>query len=157
MGWSCSPFYLVSIILYPLSPQPMMFSVPQFIDVEDKIAGPLTWKQLLWMIGMGAVLLTLFNFFGVALFIITGIPVVLLFVAFAFYKPDGFPLTTFIFYAILFLFRPKVSVWERPTNRKAPVKLPEKKTEDISTQPKHMDNEKLKELARILDSRGTNR
>lgn len=146
---------LLSCIFY--SHQSMMFSVPQFIDVEDKIAGPLTWKQLLWMIGMGSVLLFFFNLFDTALFIIFAVPTILVFVAFAFYKPDGFPLTTFVFYAILFLFRPKVAVWERPVNIRPAVKAPEKKDENIVVQPKEINEEKLKELARILDSRGTSR
>ena len=29
----------------------MMFSVPQFIDVEDKIIGPLTLKQFIYLAG----------------------------------------------------------------------------------------------------------
>lgn len=132
----------------------MMFSVPQFIDVEDKIAGPLTWKQLAWMIGMGAVLLVLFKSFDTVLFFIAGIPVVLIFVAFAFYKPNGFPLTTFVFYAVLFLFRPKVAVWERPSAAKPMPERVEKKTEEKDTRPKQIDEEKLRELARILDSHG---
>jgi hypothetical protein len=132
----------------------MMFSVPQFIDVEDKIAGPFTWKQLLWMIGMGAMLLTFFNIFDTALFFIAAIPTVFLFVALAFYRPNGFPLTTFIFYAFLFLFRPKVSVWERPLGRQSVAKAPVEKAEVAETHDKHINQEKLTELARILDSRG---
>lgn len=132
----------------------MMFSVPQFIDVEDKIAGPLTWRQLLWMIGMGAILLTFFNLFDTALFIIIAIPTVLLFVLFAFYRPNGFPMTTFAFYAILFLFRPKVSVWERPVKARPVVKEPEKKVAPPSAGSKQIELDKLKELARIMDSRG---
>jgi hypothetical protein len=135
----------------------MMFSVPQFIDVEDKIAGPLTWKQLLWMIGMGAVLLTFFNLFDTALFIIAAIPTVLIFVAFAFYKPNGFPLTTFVFYTFLFLFRPKVATWERPVNTKPVAKEPEKKREVRDTSPKQISEERIKELARMADNRGVNR
>lgn len=135
----------------------MMFSVPQFIDVEDKIAGPLTWKQLLWVIGMGAVLLVLYKSFDTALFFIGAIPTVLLFATFAFYKPNGFPFSTFVFYAILFLFRPKVAVWERPVNTKPTVKVSEKKGEETSTKMKQIDEEKLRELARILDSRGGSR
>ncbi|OGI14637.1 MAG: hypothetical protein A2878_00130 [Candidatus Moranbacteria bacterium RIFCSPHIGHO2_01_FULL_54_31] len=130
-----------------------MFSVPQFIDVEDKIAGPLTWRQLLWMIGMGAALLVFFNTFDNALFIIIAVPTVLLFVAFAFYRPNGFPLTTFVFHAILFIFRPKISVWERPISVQPVAKAPERQTETIPTS-KQIDAEKLKELARILDSQG---
>ncbi|MFZ2187348.1 MAG: PrgI family protein [Candidatus Moraniibacteriota bacterium] len=135
----------------------MMFSVPQFIDVEDKIAGPLTWKQLLWMIGMGAVLLVFYSLFDVALFFIAAIPTVLLFVALAFYRPNGFPLTTFLFYALFFLFRPKVAVWERPINGKLPVKTPARKADNGDIRPKQIDEEKLRELARILDSHGAKR
>lgn len=131
----------------------MMFSVPQFIDVEDKIAGPLTWRQLLWMIGMGATLLVAFNTFDTSLAITIAIPTVLIFVAFAFYRPNGFPLTTFVFYMILFLFRPKISVWERPTRKSSVPKAPEKKAE-TDTGAKRIDQEKLRELARILDNRG---
>ncbi|MBI2439467.1 MAG: PrgI family protein [Candidatus Moranbacteria bacterium] len=133
----------------------MMFSVPQFIDVEDKIAGPLTWRQLLWMIGMGAVLLVAFNVFDGAMFIVSAIPIVLIFVAFAFYRPNGFPLVTFIFYSILFLFRPKVSVWERPVRRPTPMKTEAKETGDKQgSERKRIEREKLEELARIMDSRG---
>ena len=132
----------------------MMSSVPQFINVEDKVAGPLTWRQLLWMIGMGAALLVFFSIFDKALFFIAAIPTVLLFIAFAFYRPNGFPLTTFVFYMVLFFFRPKIAVWERPVNSRPVAKTPDKKPESINTGAKHIDQDRLTELARILDSRG---
>lgn len=131
-----------------------MFSVPQFIGVEDKIAGPLTWRQLLWMIGMGAILLTFFNLFDTALFIIVAVPTILLFVVFAFYRPNGFPMTTFVFYMFLFLFRPKVSVWERPVKVRPVTQAPAKPNDPLPIGPKHIDRARLAELARILDSRG---
>lgn len=134
-----------------------MFNVPQFIDVEDKIAGPLTWRQLLWMIGMGATLLIFFRFFDVTLFFIAAVPTVFSFVALAFYRPNGFPLTTFIFYAFLFLFRPKVSVWERPLEQRPVVKALVKTEEAANISDKRINQEKLTELAHILDSRGTGR
>lgn len=130
----------------------MMFNVPQFIDVEDKIVGPLTWRQLLWMIGMGATLLTFFNIFEKIPFVIIAIPTVLLFVAFAFYRPNGFPMTTFVFYAILFLFSPKVAVWERPVVDRPKIKEPEK-TEEIQNTVKQIEPKKLAELAKILDKK----
>jgi PrgI family protein len=128
----------------------MMFSVPQFIDVEDKIVGPLTWKQLLWMVGMGAALLTFFNIFEKIPFVIISIPTVLLFTAFAFYRPNGFPMTTFVFYSVLFLFRPKVSVWERPTKEERPPAKASQETPPANVSKK-IEPEKLAELARILD------
>ena len=42
----------------------MLINVPQYIDVEDKVAGPLTLKQLGWMLAMGIILLILWNVFS---------------------------------------------------------------------------------------------
>ncbi len=132
----------------------MMFSVPQFIDVEDKIAGPLTWRQLLWMIGMGAALLVMFNLFDTALFIIAAVPTVLLFVALAFYRPSGIPLPMYIFHAILYIFHPKIAVWERPVQVLPTQEKMDKDMEASTPTPvvdKHITEDRLKELGRILD------
>ncbi len=133
----------------------MMFSVPQFIDIEDRIAGPLTWKQLGWMIAMGAVILVIRTLFDTALTIIVGIPIVLLFVSLAFYKPNGFPMTAFLSNAVLFFFRPKVAVWERPGIAVTPKKALARPIETGSeNQEKRLTREKLTELARLMDNRG---
>ena len=129
----------------------MQFNVPQFIDVEDKIAGPLTWKQLLWMIGMGASLMVLFGVFATTFALILAIPTALLFIAFAFYKPNGFPMTTFAFHGIIFLFRPKVAVWERPVRKLPSLTQAAPSKTAAPVQKKEITEEKLKELARILD------
>ncbi len=92
----------------------MMTSVPQFIDIEDKVAGPFSWRQLGWMVGMGAVLFLLYTVLSSGIFYIAAVPVVILFFALAFYRPNGMALPQFVFYSVSFLFRPKVIVWERP-------------------------------------------
>ncbi len=134
----------------------MMFSVPQFIDVEDKIAGPLTWKQLLWMIGMGATILTILGIFSTVAAIVISVPVVILFMALAFYRPGGFPMSTFLFNSAFFLFRPKVAVWERPTEvaptKKQPA-APAQASESVSGS-KQLTQDKLQELAALIDSGG---
>ncbi len=133
-----------------------MSSVPQFIDVEDKIAGPLTWKQLGWLIAAGAVVALLFMIFGGALAIVLSVPVVLFFLLLAFYKPNGFPMTSYIGYAFLFLFRPKLSVWERPVPRMISVKSRDDESKNDVLVPqasKELNRDTLKELARIIDSR----
>lgn len=131
----------------------MMFSVPQFIDVEDKIAGPLTWKQLGWMIGMGAVVMTIFGIFDTSLSVVLSIPVVLIFCALAFYRPNGISMISFLGSALLFLFRPKVSVWERPTMILPTVKNPVMKNTEVHPTEKRLTREKLAELARMIDQR----
>lgn len=107
----------------------MHANVPQFIDVEDKIAGPLTWKQLLWMIALLVLLIVLYNIFESGAFLLIAIPTSLLFIALAFVRPYGQPLTQFIYYGFLHLFGPKIYVWKRevqsvPTHQR---KIPPRK------------------------------
>lgn len=90
-----------------------MYNVPQFVDVEDKIAGPLTWKQLLWMIALGVIMLVLWNTLELVPFVIVSVPFILLFAALAFYKPQGQPLIKMIFYGMLFVVNPKTYVWRQ--------------------------------------------
>jgi hypothetical protein len=130
----------------------MMFNVPQYIDVEDKIAGPFTAKQVGWMIACGGVLFILYSIFELIPFVILAIPIVLLFAALAFYKPNGQPFIRFLMHAFLFLFRPKVAIWERPVRPMMP-----KKEDPVPEMPK--DERKkvtvadLNEIARMVDSR----
>ncbi|EKD71060.1 MAG: hypothetical protein ACD_46C00281G0001, partial [uncultured bacterium] len=48
----------------------MLINVPQYIDVEDKVAGPLTIKQLGWLIALGIMLLILWNVVPLAGFLV---------------------------------------------------------------------------------------
>lgn len=141
----------------------MLFNVPQYVDVEDKVAGPLTAKQLFWMIGMGAVLLVLWNIFEFAAFSVIAIPVIILFVAFAFYRPYGQPLITFVSHALFFIFRPKVYVWDRPEQPEIPTvikasKKPDAKQEKQEGQAsprEELTPERIRELSFILDNKNT--
>lgn len=132
----------------------MMFNVPQFIDIEDKIAGPLTWRQLLWMIGLGAILLVLFNVLEKGAFYVVAIPTAVLFAALAFYRPNNQPLILYVAYSFMFLFRPKIAVWERPTAhtvKKAEAPVAPKET---ALKDKRVTLDELKNLARVVDQHG---
>lgn len=130
----------------------MMFNVPQFIDVEDKIAGPLTWRQILWMIGMVAILLVLYNIFDSSTFFTLAIPVILLFSALAFYRPNGVSMIEFLTHGVFFLFQPKVSVWERPVVGMTSQNVSsDEKIEVAPHETKHYDSKRVHELAELLD------
>lgn len=91
----------------------MKFDVPQFIEVEDKIIGPLTLKQFLY-IGAGAGLLFLLWFFlKLGLFIAIAIPVGLLCGALAFYKVNGRPFISFLGSWIKYLKKPRLYLWRK--------------------------------------------
>lgn len=131
-----------------------MFSVPQFIDIEDKIAGPLTWKQLGWLIALGAIFLLMRMWFDTALLIIAIVPTAILFLALAFYRPNGFPMTTFISNAVLYMFRPKVAMWERPVTPMVTSATPVQTVYTEAQGDKHLTREELTRLAQSIDSRG---
>ncbi|MDD5083870.1 MAG: PrgI family protein [Candidatus Moranbacteria bacterium] len=130
----------------------MLFNVPQYIDVEDKVAGPLTVKQLLWMIGMVAVLMILWNIYDPLAFFIAAVPVVCIFVALAFYRPYNQPLIVFIGNAILFIVRPKVYVWDRPTKVISAKKVKETPEAHIVSVQKVVTADEVSRLAKIVDN-----
>src|SRR3989304_1999884 len=70
----------------------MRFSVPQFIEIEDKIFGPFTFKQFLYLAGGAGLIFLIYNFitpfFFALLFIL---PVGALSLALAFYKVNDKP------------------------------------------------------------------
>ena len=132
----------------------MQFQVPQNIDLEDKIVGPLTLTQFLYVLGGGLVDYIMFqsfaaNYFG--LFLVLGIPVALLALGLAFFKVQEQPLSHFITVGILYLFKPKTRLWKReesyPTVLTEPTKKEKKENENVAIPKHHLEKSELEQLA----------
>lgn len=133
-----------------------MERVPQYIDVEDKIAGPFTWKQLAWYFGAGAILTVLWNVLTPVAFWIAAIPIGLVTTALAFYRPNGVPFIKFIGFAFMYVMHPKTYVWQRDdtitqTSHKA------QKTKKFDADKEKLSLDDITEAARTLDSHGAQR
>ncbi len=128
----------------------MQYNVPQFIEIEDHIVGPLTAKQLGWL-AMGAViLLILWSVLDLSAFIIAAIFVAAIFSSLAFFRPNGQPLIKFILSSIYFILHPKVYVWRKVPGKMKPLKKASQK--NIKAAPKKiLTREKVRELSEILD------
>lgn len=128
----------------------MRFEVPQFIDVEDKIFGPLTFKQFIYL-GGGAGLAYVgykigpfpINFLLVIIF--AGLGLLL-----AFYKLNN---RSFIDIAQAFInyqIKGKLYIWKRDvttaTPPSQPIPLPPK-----APQPKIFNEKTINDLAQNLD------
>lgn len=90
----------------------MQFQVPQFIDVEDKIIGPFTIKQFLYLaggIGLGYLCLSLIPFIGW----LFAIGAVILGSMLAFYRPNKKPFVDMIESAFYFYKNTRLYVWRR--------------------------------------------
>jgi hypothetical protein len=131
----------------------MMYNVPQFIDTEDKIVGPLTAKQLGWLFGAGAIILVLWNLLDFGAFIITAILVLALFNAFAFYKPNGQSFLKFVISMVFFGFRPKIYIWKRDNQIKLTLKKSVAKKSELGEKirKKALNQDKIQEISSLLD------
>ncbi|PJE64202.1 MAG: hypothetical protein COU90_03835 [Candidatus Ryanbacteria bacterium CG10_big_fil_rev_8_21_14_0_10_43_42] len=89
------------------------FQVPQFIQVEDKIFGPLTTKQFFYLLGGGGLSFLFWFFFNFWIFIILSIPVVALALALAFYTVNGQPLVSVIGNYFGYIARPRLFIWKK--------------------------------------------
>lgn len=91
----------------------MQYEVPQFIEVEDKIIGPLTLRQFLTMVGGAAVLALLYFVFPLIAFIIVAIPVVIFTGLLGFFKINGRPFYFFLVHLTGYVYRPHLRLWRR--------------------------------------------
>jgi hypothetical protein len=129
----------------------MRYQVPQFIEVEDKIFGPLTLKQFIYLAGgagLSFVIYTLLPFFIAIILIV----IVMGFsAALAFFKVNNKPFINVVESAFKYYLSSKLYIWKK-TNRIAdqkPATATDKGYQTIMV-PKISDS-KLKDLTWSLD------
>ncbi len=91
----------------------MQFNVPQFVEVEDKIFGPLTLKQFFMFLGGTIVIIFLWYLFALWVVIVVAIPIVAFLVASVFVKVNGRSFMSFFSSWLKYLFNTKTFVWKR--------------------------------------------
>ena len=131
----------------------MQFRVPQFLDIEDTIFGPFTFKQFIYLVGGGGLAFIIYKLLG---FWLGAIPILIV-VGFAllltFYKPNGKPFIEMVQAAFSYLFQSKLYIWKR--KKVEPEILNKKKqvmdNSAIHAHPTRLTGEKLKDLAWSLD------
>ena len=129
-----------------------MFNIPQFIDIEDKIVGPLTAKQLGWLGIAGVLLLIFWSTLVFSTFIPVAFITVGIFGAFAFYRPYNQTLLSFLMSGVNYFIKPKIFVWKRYyDNIKITHAAPQKPKEEIIIRKKVLNADKIKELTDRLN------
>lgn len=91
----------------------MQFQVPQFIEMEDKIVGPLTLKQFGFFAAAFAICFFLFRILTTFFAIMLAIPVVTIAFAFAFGKIKGIPVTKYLINFVGFALKPQMYFWKK--------------------------------------------
>lgn len=136
------------------------FVVPQFIEVESKVIGPISVRQFIILLVTAGLIYVLFEIFSFVIFIILAVITLATGGTFAFAKVNSQPFHTFILGVIQTAKRPRLALW----NREGPMKVVEKagrKDKNEKNKGKKefipkpdVSQSHLAELALIVDTEG---
>lgn len=132
------------------------YQVPQFITIEDRIIGPLTLKQFLYLLGGGGLAVLGWTFLHPIIFFIAVMPFVFVSVALAFLKISGRPLPQLAIAAINYFLKPRLYLWKKsPVKKRPTVSLENRPSEgqgqSIAAAMPKPSQSKLNDLAWSLD------
>lgn len=95
----------------------MRFEVPQFLSIEDKLFGPFSFRQAIYLAGGGALIYLLFKVLPTYLAFILGLPVGTFALALVFYKPNGQPFIKMVGSVVNYMTSKKFYLWQNPQKR----------------------------------------
>jgi len=109
----------------------MQFHVPQFIDVEDKIFGPLTFKQFVYVAGGVGLCVAIYIFVPT----IIAWPLIALVAGFslalAFYQVNNKPFIYTVQAAFHYITNPRLFLWKHQQHKEKPKQQSKKEAEQI--------------------------
>ncbi|PIZ10502.1 hypothetical protein COX68_02755 [Candidatus Falkowbacteria bacterium CG_4_10_14_0_2_um_filter_41_15] len=129
------------------------YTVPQFIDVEAKIIGPITTRQFLIFLGAALIIFVSYKVFDFGLFLVIGITVFLIAGTFAFLKVNGRPFHYFVLNLVQTFRKPSVRVWNHQQASFEEKEKKEFKFEEVVVNKK-LNEATLAELSLIIDTKG---
>lgn len=143
----------------------MQFRVPQFLDIEDKIFGPFTFKQFGYLLGAIAFA---YIFWKLVPYAIVSFPLILIFsgtfLALAFVKINNRPFADVLESAYKFIIGDKILVWHKSEIKKElfdTQKMKEfeenKKKLENKIELKVVSQDKIKDLSKRLDILNTDK
>jgi len=141
----------------------VQFAIPQFIEVEDKVIGPLTVRQFIYLVIGGVLLVIFWSLADLGLFIVLALITAAVVAAFAFVKINGRPFQIFLIAFLQFNTRPKLRTWFRESGMerlKTSIKKKEKteikkEEEAILGEGKRLVRSQLQNLSSLLDQEAT--
>ena len=135
----------------------MEYQVPQFIDVEDKLVGPLTLKQFIYLAGTAGLCILFFSYLPIIFALLLSIPIVAFGVTLAFYKINNKPFIEVLEAGFNFYLSKKFMLWKytAPTTEENSATAASAAAADVAAHPvrgaPRLTRGKLSELAWSLD------
>jgi hypothetical protein len=132
----------------------MQFKVPQFLDIEDKIFGPFTFREFVYLAGGAGLCFVFYKWLG----LIFGAIPILLVAGFSgmliFYRPNNKPFINMLESGFKFFTQNKLYIWKKDVKKsiaKAKLIGDENKNEALEGLKMRLSGSKLRDLAWSLD------
>lgn len=131
----------------------MQFRVPQFLEIEDKIFGPFTFREFVYLAGGAGLCFTIYKLLGllwgaIPILIIAGFSLLL-----TFYRPNNKPFINMLEYGFKYFTQNKLYIWKKQKEQKKEQtqEARENKTKMMPRGEAKLSGEKLKDLAWSLN------
>ena len=95
----------------------MQFKVPQFLEIEDKIFGPFTFREFVYLAGGAGLCFILYKLLG---FYLGAVPILLVAgfsLMLTFYRPNNKPFINMLEAGFKYIFQSKLYIWKRQKNK----------------------------------------
>lgn len=136
---------------------PEKFIVPQFIDKEDQILGPITVRQFLILLGTAFLIFIAYKIFTLPYFILLTVVFGALGGVFGFVKVNGQPFHIFFINVLQTMSRPQLRVWDKSYTdaeirawTKVAVSAPVK----VTTKKERPESSRLRDLTLVVNTGG---
>lgn len=134
----------------------MQFKVPQFIDIQDKLFGPFTFRQFAYLVGGAGIIYIIYKLLPLWIGIFLIIPIAGLTALLVFYKINGKPFIFYLQAGISYLTSSKLYIWKQRLVKPGDKEKEETPTPNlVSIIPMTTEN-KLKDLSWSLDVQDKN-
>lgn len=133
------------------------FVVPQFIDVEDKVLGPITVRQFIIILVGGGLDFIAYKLADFTLFLLEFVIISLISFVVAFVKINGRPIHYFLLNVFQTTKRPKRRVWQKfftAAILKSYLNVKEVKLPPVITTKNKVRASRLAEMSLIVDTGG---
>jgi hypothetical protein len=134
----------------------MQFKVPQFLEIEDKIFGPFTFKEFVYLAGGAGLCFILYKLLGIFIGMVPMLAVAGLSLALTFYKPNNKPFVDMLEASFKYFTQDKLYIWKRHELRKGNTGSKDQNLVEINSnknnyEKSRLTGNKLRDLAWSLD------
>lgn len=140
-----------------MASMPEKFVVPQFIDNEDKILGPITVRQFLICLGATLFIFIAYRLFTLPYFIFSSVIIAAFAGTFAFLKINGQPFHLFFVNFLQTQTRPKKRVWNKDMDNaqlKVFISKPPEAPKPMTPTKTRPESTRLRDLALTVNTGG---